>query len=296
MSFEDYLQKLGNLRPNRSGGHNSPHKMCLMLAVADLIADGEITENKIELNDALTSRFSFHFDRHARGKDKNDPSQPFFYLESSGFWHHKINEEQEAEYQKRIKERSHGSKGIVKRMIAYAYLDTELFGYFKNPIKRTALEDALLSNIEDYEAENAAVKQDIQTVESDKTLDETEKAILVSARIGQGGFRSGLLEYWQVCALTGFQNPRFLVASHIKPWRSADNRERLDTYNGILLVASLDKAFDLGYITFEHTGKIILSNELEQADKLGIHTQMRINLEAKHQGYLAYHRETVFRK
>jgi hypothetical protein len=34
----------------------------------------------------------------------------------------------------------------------------------------------------------------------------------------------------------------FLVASHIKPWRSCDNSERLSGVNGLLLSPHVDKA------------------------------------------------------
>ena len=54
-----------------------------------------------------------------------------------------------------------------------------------------------------------------------------------------------------------------LVASHIKPWRDADNIERLDQYNGFLLLPNLDKVFDLGFITFRATGEIIVSKQIE---------------------------------
>jgi predicted restriction endonuclease len=66
------------------------------------------------------------------------------------------------------------------------------------------------------------------------------------------------------------------VASHIKPWRASDNTERLDTYNGLLLLPNLDKAFDLGFITFTERGRIIVSNQLEESGKLGIDSGMRI--------------------
>lgn len=38
--------------------------------------------------------------------------------------------------------------------------------------------------------------------------------------------------------------------------RYANNQERLDQCNGILLLPNLDKAFDLGYITFTDVGSI----------------------------------------
>jgi len=41
------------------------------------------------------------------------------------------------------------------------------------------------------------------------------------------------------------------LASHIKPWSACTNEERLDTRNGLLLSALMDKLFDRYFITFE---------------------------------------------
>ncbi len=85
------------------------------------------------------------------------------------------------------------------------------------------------------------------------------------------------------------------MASHIKPWRAANDQERLDTYNGILLLPNLDKAFDLGYISFTEKGQIQVSEFVEAPHNLGIQQTMQINLVSQHQDYLAYHREEIFR-
>ena len=70
----------------------------------------------------------------------------------------------------------------------------------------------------------------------------------------------------------------------------------MDVYNGILLLPNLDKAFDLGYITFEFSSAIRISDHIENTVTLGIVTDMRIRLERPHQEYLAYHREAVFER
>ncbi len=136
--------------------------------------------------------------------------------------------------------------------------------------------------------------EDIENIFTDKHLAQTEKTMLISTRIGQGGYRQNLIDYWQGCALTRFKNPRLLVASHIKPWRASDNNERLDVFNGILLLPNLDKAFDLGYITFEEKGKIKISEELENFKALGIEPEMKITFDRRHQDYLDYHRKEIF--
>ena len=50
------------------------------------------------------------------------------------------------------------------------------------------------------------------------------------------------------CIVTGIDIHELLVASHIKPWRVCDNKERIDTENGLLLSLSMDRLFDGGLI------------------------------------------------
>ena len=87
-----------------------------------------------------------------------------------------------------------------------------------------------------------------------------------------------------------------LVASHIKPWRVATDLERLDPYNGLLLIPNLDKAFDSGLISFDDKGKILISNALSDPEKLGINTDLKVSLHSENKEYLSYHRENVFRR
>ncbi len=132
---------------------------------------------------------------------------------------------------------------------------------------------------------------------SNKGIPETQKETLVQSRIGQGKFRSDLIDYWKCCAVTGCHTAELLKASHIKPWRDCDNIERLDQYNGLLLSPNIDAAFDSGLISFDDDGKILISSKLnkEEAQKIGYHSKLRIlNLSKKHLGYLEHHRNNVF--
>jgi hypothetical protein len=139
-----------------------------------------------------------------------------------------------------------------------------------------------------------SINEDISTIVSEETLKETEKVLLISARIGQGQFRKDLISYWQGCTLTGFANTRFLVASHIKPWRNSSNKERLDLNNGLLLLPNYDKAFDLGYISFDNDGKILISNQLDNYVNLGISANQSFEIKEGNRPYLRFHRENIF--
>ncbi|WP_417705494.1 HNH endonuclease [Rheinheimera aquimaris] len=369
MSLQFYLNKFRDLNTMRLQGHNKPHKVCMLLAVMDLIECGVIHENRIEFNQALKQSFTLHFQRLRAGNDKDTPDNPFYHLTSDGFWH--IKPVVGVEFG--------DITGFSKRKIAYAYLDTELFELMKSSLVRSDLRLALTQNLtrlpelylrwvmglgkSDKTAKNylgavqgvlsdlamreqitdsgltqigsfheykrvttplyelnefrekdargnkmysSALKSygefladlgqvdvttDVDDILQSDDLTTTEKSMLVSARVGQGQFRQRLFEQWDGCAVTGYMMPAMLVASHIKPWRSSTNMERLDPNNGLLLLANLDKAFDRGFISFEDNGQIIISTQLERPQVLGISQHMRLSVREQNIKYLQYHRE-----
>ncbi|OFC70418.1 HNH endonuclease [Alteromonas confluentis] len=152
-----------------------------------------------------------------------------------------------------------------------------------------AYEDFLLDTTQ------VQLQDDIENILQDDTKTPTEKAVLVKTRIGQGKYRQDLIDLWGKCALTGIENRDFLIASHIKPWRDSSEEEKLDKYNGLLLVANVDKAFDKAYITFADSGEIMISDELEEYTRLGIEATGKLKVNANSREYLAYHREILFR-
>jgi len=126
----------------------------------------------------------------------------------------------------------------------------------------------------------------------------TEAERLVVQRVGQNIFRDALMEYWGgACAVLGVTEPRLLRASHIKPWAECQtDAERLDVYNGLLLAAHLDAAFDTFLISFDDDGRIILSDVLTPPDRnaLGLSPDLRLTKVAPaHLPKLAWHRERI---
>lgn len=124
----------------------------------------------------------------------------------------------------------------------------------------------------------------------------TEAERLVVQRVGQDLFRKGLLDFWDGrCAVTGLAEPGLLRASHIKAWASCDtDEERLDVFNGLLLAAHLDAAFDGGYVIVANDGAVVPTKKLsaESAGLLGIHPNMRVHsLTNEHRKYLEWHRK-----
>src|SRR5690606_11299929 len=102
---------------------------------------------------------------------------------------------------------------------------------------------------------------------------------------------------WGCCVVTGVTDERMLNASHIKPWRVADNEERLDPHNGLALVPNLDALFDRGLITFDADGLIRTSTSINVnlLIQLGVKEGMRLQkIPARLEKYLKYHRQHVF--
>ena len=89
-----------------------------------------------------------------------------------------------------------------------------------------------------------------------------EKIQLMKARVGQGTFRQNAMRYSCRCRVTGTTDPRFLIASHIKPWRLSSDLEKLDGFNGLMLSPHVDHLFDQGWITFDPGGGLIMSPQL----------------------------------
>jgi hypothetical protein len=130
------------------------------------------------------------------------------------------------------------------------------------------------------------------------SLNVTEREAIAKQRIGQDLFREGLITLWQGrCAITGLDEPALLRASHAKPWKDASDPERLDVYNGLLLAAHLDAAFDQGLITLDPSGNVVASPVLKPAalTVLDITAQeLRVALAPQHGPYMQWHRNHVF--
>jgi len=81
-------------------------------------------------------------------------------------------------------------------------------------------------------------------------------------------------------------------------WTDSSPNEKTDPFNGLLLSAHLDVAFDRGLITFNDQGAMIRSSQLpvDDAQKLGLADGCKLSrVDHQHLPYLAYHRQNVFK-
>jgi hypothetical protein len=170
---------------------------------------------------------------------------------------------------------------IMSKWTMYEFTDF-LYVAWGNP--KTRLEDSRLA--------------DIKAIISNPTADPTTMQAQVTVRLGQGEFGSKVRELWNHrCAVTGSSTMAALEASHIKPWADSTDDERLDPNNGLLLTANLHRLFDAGLISFEDSGKILVSSKLSQSEReifgvVGKKLSKKPSVETAN--YLAYHRTKVF--
>lgn len=120
------------------------------------------------------------------------------------------------------------------------------------------------------------------------------------ARIGQGAYRRKLLDECPFCPITKITESTLLIASHIKPWAVANQRERIDPKNGFILSPLYDRLFDQGWMTFTDDRHVMISQWLssECQRRIGVKDgdfiQM-LPMDEKRKKYLEYHRGMVFK-
>lgn len=90
----------------------------------------------------------------------------------------------------------------------------------------------------------------------------TGKPQLVYPRVGQGVFRSDVVEnYRRRCVVTRERTLPALEAAHIKPYKQGGENE---LSNGLLLRRDIHRLFDLGYVTVDPKLKLVVSRRIRE--------------------------------
>jgi len=99
---------------------------------------------------------------------------------------------------------------------------------------------------------------------ADRPVLRTQSALgkpqLIQPRLGQGGFRTEVLDaYGRRCAITGERALPALEAAHIVPFADVHAH---DVRNGLLLRADIHNLFDWGYVTVSPDYRFLVSKSL----------------------------------
>ncbi len=147
--------------------------------------------------------------------------------------------------------------------------DREVWNEFHADWERLAVECEQLLDFLLKEHRQPLGTQSEYEDEDDFVLDDytgEARQAIVRQRIKQDFFRRAVLaSYRGRCCISGVSDQRFLVASHIVPWRK-DKANRLNPSNGLCLSSIHDKAFDRYLFSLTDDHRVILSGQLKEAN------------------------------
>ncbi|MCY3743486.1 MAG: HNH endonuclease [Candidatus Poribacteria bacterium] len=312
--LQKHIQKMKRLRVDRAHGA-APNKPILLLAIVELIEQGQIRENKVspspDLFEIFMKYWSIVTDR------KPNLALPFFHLKSEGFWHLQAN----AGYETALKVATQiKTVSRLREIVSSASFDDELFLLLTNTHDREVIRQTLIDTyFTDFKADieslitegqhidayrQALLRQVKQTFSSLQPLAPTE----TDNPIRTAGFRQAIMRIYDytcaVCQLyvLTLDGESVTEAAHIIPFKVSGNN---DVRNGISLCRLHHWAFDNGLISFDKNYEVIVSElMIERGPTEWLLTTLRgksIWLPADEeyhpaQDALAWHREKIFRR
>ena len=118
-----------------------------------------------------------------------------------------------------------------------------------------------------------------------------------AARKGQEKYREQVFNRYSYCVVTHVTDPNLLIACHIKGYAYCNPLEQYDKFNWLTMTPTIHTLFDLGYLTFDETGKMILSDFFRNNDRrcLNLYGKtIMVPLAKEMLPYLRWHNENTF--
>lgn len=264
-----YLNKLAQLRIDRSHGRPAPHKPILLLSIIDLIERGIITSNEIELSPEIVSTFLNYWNALYPAQ-KGIVALPFFHLKSDGFWHLVPNDGYEKSFNliRHIK-----SSYQIRDMVRHAYLDNELFALLLLDINRTMFRRVIINGYFEPEERNRLVEavnlgreamkyEHLLIKEADEpyTANKPREKIRFKETVREAGFRHVIMSiYNYTCSVCNMriltlEGASVVDAAHIVPFSVSAND---DIRNGIALCKLHHWSFDEGLISIDDSYRVM---------------------------------------
>ena len=162
-AWERWLETLYNLRRDKRGDHERPHKPTLLLSVIDLLDEGSLRTNRVELSDELLGTYQRLFAVVRRFDDQPNIHLPFYHLSGDSFWHLKPRKAGSMVYV-RGSVRAPKSVAQLREEAVYAEFDPDLWKLLRDSETRAQLRTALITR---YFPDN---KAQLSKVESSKAF------------------------------------------------------------------------------------------------------------------------------
>ena len=140
-SFAHYTKRIMSIRQSKIRGEVIVAKPVLLLTIIDGIDADVFMGNDFPLNDWLEERYEILMKKYMRNSQFDKPadiSNPFWHLQSDGFWHLKYTENPQ--------EGVTPSKRWLKENVTLASLDDDLWLLLQNKVWRQKLRDYIVEH------------------------------------------------------------------------------------------------------------------------------------------------------
>ena len=234
-SWETWLERLYNLRRDKTGLHERPHKPVLLLSIIDLMNRGIINQNQVALSEELVATFKHYFEVVRSHDDKPTIQNPFFYLRSDKFW---------SLVPKPGQGMPSGAPSVteLRERVAYGQFDEGLWNLIKDAMGRHQLREALIARYfpESRDKLAALASTSLKPSPVEELRDE-----LPPGR--DGAFRRTILEIYDYrCAACGMRvvldsQVTLVEAAHLIPFGVSHNDKPT---NGVALCPNHHWAMD----------------------------------------------------
>lgn len=288
-SFEYYVQRFKKLKVDRTHSQwneasrfGSPYKPLLLLAVFDLVEEGVISSNLVELSLDLAELFNLYCSRVLAPGVKANLAMPYYHLRSDGFWH--LLPRPGMEETVRL---AGGNSGISKlqNILLGAKLDDELYTfvsikeprdnlrkvlietYFSPAVQPQLLQLSRLNKAAfDYSQDLLERKPEQPGFKINESLEPAAEYI---KQVRDQGFRRAVVKaYDHRCAICGIRvitadGHTAVAAAHIIPW-SVSHVD--DPTNGMALCHLCHWSFDEGITGVTGAYTVMASPQLKQGN------------------------------
>ena len=268
------IHSLRHLNPSRKASLISPHKIALLLAVAQLYEEGFLQENRIDFSPELVATFQKIGQRLSpEYKNKLLIHLPLWHLKTSKVWHLKTLPGFE-----RMLTSSNSPKSLTSMLdyVEYAFLSDDLYQAMLDPVQRALVRKTL---IETYFPTAHARFQEV-AIEVEPYLAQLELEFLnglvaeseseMEQEIRSSMFKQRVPKVYNFrCAVSGMQvstttSASLVDACHIEPWSHNHN----DTIgNGICLTPTIHRAFDRGLLSISPDYLVQVSTKISEDDR-----------------------------
>jgi len=272
---DQWQARFAALSVDRAHGGPAPHKPLLLLAVLDLIEDGSLTADWVELSPELIETFQAYWHSVTPGRSRGQIALPFFHLRSDGFWR-LVPQDGQAERLQAA--RSVRSATELRGLVRGAKLDPALWRVTQDANARSRLRVALISSYFSHEQATAIAKTQAEL----RSIAEYRHELIERADgefnvfapvpleqhepVRSAGFRAAIMRlYDHTCAVCGLRlvtphGATALEAAHIVPFAVSRND---DPRNGLGLCKLHHWCFDQGLISVSVDMSVIVSDALD---------------------------------